>query len=508
MIKKTIISISIITSIAMADGNYNYEIEKNEFQKIMKKEMKKNQEKKKYIKKIKFHKHMKKHNNKIKEEKKAYKEERKILKGMALKSKGDYNKNEYGIVTVKTVETWIEDWKNNKPENITGKLIILQAGPTQYLKQGHGYITPNEAEGVYVYDIGVAGACDTHFKRFDGVSDIQGAIINAEMMNFQLNALNIDTNKDMVLLVTTASTDSAMKGLTRVWMTLKYYGSDMTHVSFLNGSASYVMSPKSDYYEILGQMPTMSYPPFGDFDVATNNSNATKIMATTEDMMKDATENIDFHFIVDARGTDEYEGIKPSEATDITCGEDGKSQCYTAYRGHIKTAVDMSYKLFYDSEAIEDINGDGKINSLDASYKFKTKREMRKLFKNAGYKKGQIIDAYCRTGRKANLPLMAATAILGYPAKMYDGSWIQWGQLANNQDKNGTEILSEKNKWRTDIDKYSVVIKYEDPINVQPIEHISFDIDEDTINQGKSVRIDKNGKTTSLQVEEDKEAMK
>ena len=34
------------------------------------------------------------------------KKERKILKGMALKSKGDYNKNEYGIITVKT---WIED---------------------------------------------------------------------------------------------------------------------------------------------------------------------------------------------------------------------------------------------------------------------------------------------------------------------------------------------------------------------------------------------------------------
>jgi len=83
---------------------------------------------------------------------------------------------------------------------------------------------------------------------------------------------------------------------------------------------------------------------------------------------------------------------------------------------------------------------------------------MKQLFQEAGYKKGQIIDAYCRTGRKANLPLMAATAILGYPAKMYDGSWIQWGQLANNQDKNGTEILPEENKWRTDIDKYSVVI--------------------------------------------------
>jgi len=199
-------------------------------------------------------------------------EKRKILKGMALKSKGDYNKNEYGRVTVKTVKTWIEDWQNNKPENIT----------------------PNEAEGVYIYDIGVAGACDTHFKRFDGVSDIQGTIINAEMMNFQLNALNIDTNKDMVLLVTTESTDSAMKGLTRVWMTLKYYGSDMTHVSFLNGSASYVMSPKSEYYEMLGKMPTMSYPPFGEFDVATNNSNATKIMETTEDMMKDATEKMIF----------------------------------------------------------------------------------------------------------------------------------------------------------------------------------------------------------------------
>ncbi len=37
--------------------------------------------------------------------------------------------------------------------------------------------------------------------------------------------------------------------------------------------------------------------------------------------------------------------------------------------------------------------------------------------------------------------------MLGYPAKLYDGSWIEWGQMATS-DKSGA--LTPASTWRTD----------------------------------------------------------
>ena len=129
------------------------------------------------------------------------------------------------------------------------------------------------------------------------------------------------------------------------------------------------------------------------------------------------------------------------------------------------------------------------------------------MYRKAGYRKHQIINAYCRTGRKANLVLFTASSVLGYPVRMYDGSWIQWGSLANAKDTNGVEILGKNNKWRTDVPKYSTVIKYEDPINVQPFSHVSYN-EKNTDNRTDTVRIDENGTTTKLQLEEDIQSYK
>jgi hypothetical protein len=50
---------------------------------------------------------------------------------------------------------------------------------------------------------------------------------------------------------------------------------------------------------------------------------------------------------------------------------------------------------------------------------------------------------------------------------MYDGSWIQWGEMANREDVNGSTILAADNRWITDDSKYSVNLGYTDPIDTQ-----------------------------------------
>ena len=54
----------------------------------------------------------------------------------------------------------------------------------------------------------------------------------------------------------------------------------------------------------------------------------------------------------------------------------------------------------------------------------------------------------------------ASAAILGYPTRMYDGSWIQWGKMANALDTVGNELLPSDTSWRLDVSEYTESIVY------------------------------------------------
>ena len=113
-------------------------------------------------------------------------------------------------------------------------------------------------------------------------------------------------------------------------------------------------------------------------------------------------------------------------------------------------------------DQVEDITGDGIIDDKDSSFKFKTKDELEALYSAKGYEEGDKVVAYCRTGRKSTVLALTSYAILDHDIVMYDGSWIQWGQMANREDLNGTTILSSDSQWITDNTKYSVNLGYTD----------------------------------------------
>jgi hypothetical protein len=58
--------------------------------------------------------------------------------------------------------------------------------------------------------------------------------------------------------------------------------------------------------------------------------------------------------------------------------------------------------------------------------------------------------------------------MLGYPAKLYDASWIEWGQMATVA-KGGA--LAESSPWRTDAPQRSGVITYalDNTLAVEPL---------------------------------------
>jgi thiosulfate/3-mercaptopyruvate sulfurtransferase len=59
--------------------------------------------------------------------------------------------------------------------------------------------------------------------------------------------------------------------------------------------------------------------------------------------------------------------------------------------------------------------------------KFKTPDQLKALFSTAGLKPGNLMVSYCHIGQRATV-LYFTAKMLGYPAKMYDGSWEDWSQ--------------------------------------------------------------------------------
>jgi thiosulfate/3-mercaptopyruvate sulfurtransferase len=77
--------------------------------------------------------------------------------------------------------------------------------------------------------------------------------------------------------------------------------------------------------------------------------------------------------------------------------------------GHIPGATNLSYLDVVDQD----------------NNKFKSSDALKELFKAAGLKPGNLMVSYCHIGQRATV-LYFTAKMLGYDAKMYDGSWEDW----------------------------------------------------------------------------------
>jgi 3-mercaptopyruvate sulfurtransferase SseA len=188
------------------------------------------------------------------------------------------------------------------------------------------------------------------------------------------------------------------------------------------------------------------------------------------------------NLILDARSETEYIGTKQAKTEYKICGETGDQQCYTAFDGHIKGAKNLYFLNVINSDnGVNDINGDTIVDYKDASFSFKALSELDKIFDESGYKMGNQVYTYCRTGTKASLLAFTSSSILGYKTRMYDGSWIQWGKMANLNDFNGTELLPVNNQWLTDV--YSEDVTYNSsPLTISPLNKTYLNIEGTSTN--------------------------
>jgi len=96
--------------------------------------------------------------------------------------------------------------------------------------------------------------------------------------------------------------------------------------------------------------------------------------------------------IVDARAPEFYHG----------------AETHQARNGHIPGVKNLPYD-----------------NVMDSNGKFKDPATLTKLLEEAGVTESKTVVAYCHIGQQASLVWLAAR-LLGYQAKLYDGSFQDW----------------------------------------------------------------------------------
>ena len=412
----------------------------------------------------------------------------------------NYSDNKAGVIDADRLSSYIADWKSNNP-NCDGRLIIIQAGPTS-----SGKFLKHNDEDVVVYQIPAGGSCDPSYNRHDGVANIPGALLSGKYVDGMISTFNMDPAKDFVVFAVGKGSTS-MREIVRSWWVLTYWGWPEDRLAILNGSIDYNFSASSGLSDFLVANPSMPPVKMKDgqpviqnkqmipiapfYSMKSLNNVKTDLQIYIKDMMCIAgKDDKSGYFIADTRGTKEYSAVKSSRTADMNCGPNLDEQCLSPIQGHIRDAVDFPYTdLLVRDDQKEDVNNDGKIDKKDASYKFKTYAELEKIYKDKGYKKGDKIVTYCRTGRKATVMALTSYSVLKYPVVMYDGSWIQWGEMANRIDVTGSEILDKDSPIRTDIAKYTNVIKYIDPEYTQS--GAVYEINECATDSQEIVREDK-----------------
>jgi thiosulfate/3-mercaptopyruvate sulfurtransferase len=102
--------------------------------------------------------------------------------------------------------------------------------------------------------------------------------------------------------------------------------------------------------------------------------------------------------ILDARAEQFYTGERAGRTHD---GQDQR-------KGHIPGAGNLPFNSLFDDQ--------GRFHPLD---------KLKAQFSEAGVKPGDKVVSYCHIGQQATVVYFTAR-LLGYDARMYDGSWDEW----------------------------------------------------------------------------------
>lgn len=365
-------------------------------------------------------------------------------------SADNYDDNVNGLISGATLKRWKDDWLNQRPAGITGKLVILQvsAGPA-----GAEYVKPN-GTNVFTY---LSPSSEWTQTRSNGVITTMSMVPDGAALDALLKKYNIDPHNDMIVAAMgTGSTGNAM-GQGRIWYALRYWGVDADNLAILNGGNQWLVTASMTAADF--QAAASAAPNNGTATVKSLPSDNTALQATVEDLMNvlpaaDTNVLTDGVFIWDARSVSQYsagedDGTGTPVADYMTTFQNSGSR-----QGHPRGALQLDfsnmlvsaegyrYKDKADLQAYLDGNVSG-AGFIDATY--------QPVGAGNAYQPGDTVYTYCETTFRAMITGVVSTVILGKPTRFYDGAMVEWNSLSYLQQARGDYILEIDSPWRTDV---------------------------------------------------------
>lgn len=382
---------------------------------------------------------------------------------IAQASADDYNANENGLITGATLKRWKDDWLNQRPDSINGRLIILQLtkGP-----DGAEYIA-SDGQQVFSYE---TTSDDWIQTRSNGVIETNSMVPDGAAMDALLRRYGIDPINDMIVIAMgTGGAGQAMRQ-GRVWYALRYWGVEADNLALLNGGHQWLngSSLGAADFQAVPDLP----PNNGRVSVKSLPDDNTLLQATVEDLLAVTTEGDyndldDGAFIWDARGLNQY-----SAGEMLELGQSGCEQAYCApppdfdytstfqnagsRQGHPWGTLQLQFSHMLDpergyaykpkAELAAYLNGELDANGIgiiDATY--------QPVGVGNAYQPGDTAYVYCETTFRAMITGVVSAVILGQPTRFYDGAMVEWNSLSHLPASDGNPILPIDSPWRTDV---------------------------------------------------------
>lgn len=309
------------------------------------------------------------------------------------------------MITPEILNKWVT---NGYGTDLNGysKMVIIDA-TSQNSYTGDGFVP-----GAYLMDTNV----DLNAERSDGVANIASMVPAKEHIDDLIQRMGID--QETVLVIT----GDNMLAIGRAYFIFRYWGFPKQRLKVMNGT-------NATYSEAGFSLET-SVPPEPEDSTYTicNLTQNTSLRSSLSEMIGIAEDTDPESVIIDARASNEYSGT---------------SGAPEAFVGHIKTAVNQNYtELLVDGSS---------------SKPLLPTHDLVSIMDSIGMGETKTSYIYCHTGWRASVIFLALDAVLGYSVKLYDGSWAEWGQMAD-EEKQGA--LKADSLWRTDIEERSEAISY------------------------------------------------
>lgn len=358
------------------------------------------------------------------------------------KSATDYAQNEHGLIAGSRLAAWQSDWEGTRPAGIEGRLVVLQIVPSGVTTQVH--VSADEDNGVLSY---LVPAGELNVARNSGFSAFETDIPDGATTDAWLTKYAVDPRKDFLLLTfeeQESTTNAIVQSVGRAWVFFKYWGVAKEHLGILNGSVNWnganqgvaLSNAVEATFSVPPQNGTVSVRDLGVDATLTTISLEEIIAILKQEDGAPALENVR---IVDARGGAEALGLNKATSTGRTdcasfTGTAPNAKCSTPFEGRIKGAHSVPWPQFLDTKE----NG----------FKFLPYDQLKTVFdEQANWDEtAEWTIQYCRTNQRSTVTGIVASVILGYPTRLYETSFIEWGHAAITPG-----ILPENSPYRTDL---------------------------------------------------------